>query len=266
MLRARTLCLLVPLLLLLLASTAGAHGTWDDVAEIDDRSVHAEIVGAPLVAAQTPLRLRAATSFDGALEARVAAPGAAAPEWFPLGAARDVPLLFPEPGDWRLEVRWADAPDDVARFTVNVWPAAGAFVAPASADASRGVVVAGAPALVAFALTDAQGERLAPPADAVARVESEDGRVWTEPLVAREGALVLDRAWDEPGALRIEVLSESLDLTPGARPANGILVVPPEEAGVYGLDETRETPGAPLALGLLALVTMARLWRRSCSR
>lgn len=266
MMRARTPGLLVPLLLLLLASTAGAHGSWDDVAEIDERSVHVDIVGAPVVAAQTPLRLRADSSFDGEVEARVAAPGAAAQEWFPLGGTREVPLLFPDAGEWTLEVRWADAPDDVARFVVPVWPAADAFVAPASEDAARGVVVAGAPSLVAFELTDASGARIAPPADAMARVESADGEMRTEPLIARDGALVLDRALDEPDELRIEVLSESLGLEAGARPATGLLVVPPEEAGVYGLNEARDTPGLPLAFALLAVVTMARLWRRSCSR
>lgn len=274
MMRARGLLafLLVAPAVLAVAPFVAADGGFDAGAFLGDRSLHVEVVGAPILAAGVPLELRARTDAEGLLEMRLVRDGMEATDgWFPLraeGGTSVAPLVFPTEGAWRIEVR--SERGDIARFDVDVWPEAGAFVEPVGDAATLGVMVEGTDAVVAMQLTDASGTPLPPPADALAHVVGPEGRIWTEPLVVQDGALALARPFTQPGEYEVRVGSESLGLHASARPPIGLLVVPPAEADVYGLGEARETPGAGWLIvpgvALAALLTRGRPWRRSCSR
>lgn len=247
----------------LLAPFALAHGGWDAGAPLGESSLHLRILGAPAVAAGAPLRMEAATDAALPLEARLVDPRGAAGAWFPLraeGALARADVSFLEAGDWRVEVR---AGLDLASFDLHVWPAGPAFVEPASVAAQRGVVVHGSDEPLALQLVDAGHAPLTPPADARARVASPDG-ARELPLAEREGLLVLATGDLPLGAHEVEILSESLRLAPGSRPPVGVLVVAPEDADVYGLDERRGVPAGGVAWAALALAgaALARAFTR----
>ncbi|HWH08945.1 MAG TPA: hypothetical protein VNX21_07075 [Candidatus Thermoplasmatota archaeon] len=242
--------------LLLLARPALAHAAFDQGAPLPGgASVQVEVTGAPLVAAGVPLEARVATDAAGPVRLRLHPPMAAPRAW--VDASAPVGFVLDGGGAWRLEV---EAGGGSAAFDLDAWPAAGAFVEPASEAARRGVVVQGRPETVATRLVDAAGRPLDAPPDAVARVRGPAGEAFDAPLAMEASA------WGA-GAWSVEVLAPSLGLAPGARPPLGILVVPPEEAGVYGLEAKAVPLGlAPLAALVLAALTRGRPWRRSCSR
>lgn len=253
---------MLALALLLACPAVLAHGGHDEGGWLGDTSLHFRLLGAPLAVAGAPLRAEVETDAPLSLEASLVPPEGAPGAWFPLrmeGAFYAADVMLPTPGAWEVRVR---SGEDVAAFAVDVWPAGATFVEPAGEAASRGVVVHGRGEPVAMQLVDRQHAPVAPPGDAIARIEGPTG-VETRPLAAKGGVLVLEHAWPSPGGYEIEVLAEQAGLAAGARPPVEVLVVAPDEASVYGL-ESREVPAGllivPAAFLALALrkVTRAR--------
>jgi len=248
--------LLLPLpLLLLLAPHALAHDGFDAGAPLGEGSVHVRILGAPLVVANAPLRLEVVSDAPLPFEARLVEPDGRAGAWFPLrdeGARAVADVTFARAGEWRLELR---APVGAVAMDVPVWPAGRAFVEPGPGAATRGVVLVGSAEPLLLDLLDAQHRPLPLPEDAVALVRGPEGEERV-PLAARGERLALERAWTEPGVHVVEVVAPSLGLERGERPAMSVLVVPEEDAEVYGLAQN-ETPLGPLALAALALAAVA---------
>ena len=254
------------LLVAVLAPVASAHAAFDGGAPLGEASLAFELVGAPIPSAGTPMEVRVRTDAPAPPELRMIPPEGAPGAWRAMvedAGVWSAPVLLERAGRWGAEVR---AGGETASFSFDAWPHAGAWVAPVGEAASRGVVVAGEPAAIRLQLVDASGRPLPPPADAVARVEGPAG-VETVPLVPEGDALALSRAWGTPGEHALHVSAPSLGLAGDARPPLGLLVVPPGEAGVYGLDEGggREVPvgaAVPVAGFLLAFALAAYARRR----
>lgn len=238
--------------------------------------MHVAISGAPVLAAGVPLTLRVTPDPDLPLEARLRAPsqssGDAPGEWFALFAEsqgeRTVyahSLMLPAAGAWGLDVR---AGADIASFSFQVWPAARAFVEPVGELAQRGVVLRDSEEPFELTLVDARHRRVAPPPDALARVETPTVTQTRALIVEADGEggrLLLPGPWAEEGRIEITLLSESLEIGEGSARPVALLVVPPEEADVYGLasprEEERGVAAAPAILLLLAIAALALLTR-----
>jgi hypothetical protein len=242
-------------LALLATPLAAAHAAFDEGAPLGDgASVHMEVTGAPLVAAGVPLEARVTTDA-GPARLRLHSPHAGPGPWADAGAP--VAFALDQGGAWRVEV---EAGGRSVVMDLTAWPAAGAFVEPASEAAQRGVLVEGRPEAVAYRLVDAAGQPRDAPHDARARVTGPDG-------VSFDAPLEMDASGWAAGAWRVEVLAPSVGLVEGARPPLDVLVVPPGDAGVYGLDAREVPAGLPAWVALvLAVLTKARPWRRSCTR
>ena len=258
----------VPLSLLLaalLAPLAGAHAAFDGGAPLGEASLFLELVGAPIPSAGTPMELRVRTDAPEPPEVRMVPPSGEPEAWRPMleeDGRWSAPVVMGQPGRWSVDVR---AGAESASFSFDAWPRAGAWLVPAGEAAARGIVVAGERAPVRVQLVDATGHPLPPPPDAVARIEGPDGNA-TVPMKADGDALTLERTWDQPGEHLLHVGSASARLPNDARPPVALLVVPAEEASVYGLDEEpRKVPlgAAPLlAAALVACALLAHARRR----